>query len=314
MPVTGLHHLTAISSDPLETFRFYTQVLGLRLVKKSVNQDDVATYHLFFGNRLGSPGMDLTFFPFQPVRQGHPGSRSVERIGLAVPLESLDFWQARFSDLGVTQQPVQERFGRPSLPFSDNDGQQFELIGLEKFASQFEEEVWMTADVGAEQAIRCFPWMNLHVNQLSTIEPIMQLFGYEQQANDGAEYLYQLPGVESAGELVVRVSQDAPAQLGAGGVHHLAFGVEAEEDLRRFQSELVELGLRPTAVIDRYYFKSVYFQTPAGLFELATLGPGFTADENESQLGQELALPPFLESKRQEIEANLPPLEIETND
>lgn len=310
MPVTGLHHLTAISSDPLETYHFYTEVLGLRLVKKSVNQDDVATYHLFFGNTEGSPGMDLTFFPFQPVRQGRPGSRSVERIGLAVPADSLDFWQQRFNQLTVEADPIVERFGYQTLAFRDGDGQEFELVGLANFADQFERQVWTTAEIGQDQAIRCFPWMSLSINRLAHLEPILQLLGFKQRQVHRDEYLYQLPSVESAGQLIVRVSDDPPAGMGAGGVHHLALGVRDEVELEQFQFALLDLGLRPTSIIDRYYFKSVYFQTAAGLFELATLGPGFIADEDLDSLGEKLALPPFLEDKRAEIEANLPPLKI----
>lgn len=310
MTVSGIHHITAISSNPQETYDFYTQVLGLRLVKKSVNQDDPATYHLFFGNKTGGPGMDLTFFPFQPSRPGQNGPGFVTAISLAVPVGTLTWWQQRFEDLQVKQGEIFERFGERVLPFQDQDGQQLELVEVAEFTSEFEELVWTTEEVGREQAIRCIHSATLSTQKRETLQPLLEILGYQFEQEQGNQLLFRLKEQQNASRLILELYPDeSMGSTGAGTVHHIAFTVEDQAEQAVWIERLQSLGLQPTTIIDRYYFASVYFRTPAGiLFELATKQPGFTADEELSTLGQELALPPFLEPYRAQIEAGLPPL------
>jgi glyoxalase family protein len=311
-PVHGIHHITAIASDPQATYDFYTQVLGLRLVKKSVNQDDVQTYHLFFGDRVGEPGMDLTFFTFQPLTQGVRGNGQVTTISLVVPRSSLQFWEQRFDKYGVRHEKIEQAFGQELLSFYDQDEQRLELVGvndaeLPKDTSQ----VWATTQISTKHAIRSFHSAKLSVASLSLIEPILtHILGYEVAAHHDNVTLFCIPGGERAAYLEVEESPESEQGItGVGTVHHIAFEVDDEAVLRTQRDRLLDLGLYPTTVINRFYFKSVYFRTPAGiLFELATSGPGFTADETEKELGKKLALPPFLEGQRREIEAGLTPI------
>jgi glyoxalase family protein len=305
--VTGIHHITAIASDPQQTYDFYSKILGLRLVKKSVNQDDVQTYHLFFGDKTGEPGMDLTFFTFQPVMQGVKGVGQVTTISLGVPKDSFDFWVKRLDKYKVRHDEPNKVFGIQTLFFYDNDGQKFELVaGVEEKNPEKNVHVW-TKEVQAEYAIRHFDSATLSVMSKSLVEPVLFLFGYEFVQKEGHHSLYKLNGVDRASYLQVDESPDQEMGINAAGtVHHIAFQVKDEKELEHFQHKLLTIGLYPTEVIDRYYFRSVYFRTHAGiLFELATLGPGFAADEKEEELGEKLALPPFLEHQRQSIEARL---------
>ena len=311
MNVTGIHHITVISSDPQSTYDFYTRVLGLRLVKKSVNQDDPATYHLFFGNKTGGPGMDLTFFPFQPSRSGKNGPGFVTATSFAVPVASLEWWQKRFTTEKVKHQPVIIRFGQKVLPFQDEDGQHLELVEVEQFEPRFEELLWIQAGIPEKHAIRCFHSATLTTQQLEQLQPLLELLGYVKRSEQDGLSLFALPDQTNASQLLVQLSQETFGHTGAGTVHHIAFTVQDRKEQEWWINRLFSVGLQPTTVIDRYYFTSVYFRTPAGiLFELASEGPGFTADENLNMLGSELALPPFLEPQRKQIEKNLPPLGI----
>lgn len=309
--IHGIHHITAIASDPQKTHDFYTQVLGLRLVKKSVNQDDTSTYHLFFGDAVGSPGMDLTFFTFQPSFPGRRGVGQVTTISLAVPEAALPFWVERFEKLQINHDAPTTRFGRSRLRFYDQDDQQLELVGVSQKELEIgeKETIWTTKDISAAHAIRAFHSATLLVSDKALVEPIVQTFGYEEIATEDLTKLYRLPEKNRAAYLEIDETVDQPGVTMAGTVHHIAFAVRDIAAQLKMRQQLVALGLSPTPVIDRFYFKSVYFRTPAGiLFEIATEGPGFTADEDEKELGKQLALPPFLEEQRAEIEAGLVPI------
>lgn len=306
-----IHHITAIAADPRECVDFYTRVLGLRLVKKTVNQDQTEAYHLFFGDRTGEPGMDLTFFTFPGVGAGQRGRGTVSTIALAVPASALPFWQARFEQLGVEQEGVATSFDQQVLTFYDGDGQRLQLVGVNE-AELDSQAVWTTDEVGQAQAVRCFYGARLAVAATNLVEPILtEVLGFEWQVEQDGVRSYRISGERRAGVLEIEevVEQSPPTYNGAGTVHHIAFQVKDRAELLRTREQVRALGLYPTEVIDRYYFQSVYFRTPAGiLFELATNGPGFTADEDEATLGQKLALPPFLEPQRAEIESRLMPL------
>jgi len=310
----GIHHITAIGSDPQRLTDFYTGILGLRLVKKSVNQDDVSAYHLFFGDKTGEPGMDLTFFTFPNVARGSRGAGLVTTISLAVPASSLHFWQDRFARNGVKHDALHKQFGRERLIFYDADDQRLELVGLGK--DELPDEVaqlWITRAIGETEAIRHFHSARLTVTNKALVEPVLlEVLGYQEIEVNGSITLYQREGQARAGYLEMEEAPSLPPGRNASGtVHHIAFATEDEHSQLELRERLIAIGQRPTEVIDRYYFKSIYFRTPAGiLFEIATMGPGFTADEAESELGQRLALPPFLEEYREQIEAGLTPVSV----
>lgn len=310
--VHGIHHITAIASDPQKTVHFYTNVLGLRLVKKSVNQDDVRTYHLFFGDTTGEPEMDLTFFTFHPINQGLQGVGQVTKISLAVPEDSLQFWIERFKAHNVDHESMTTTFGKKRIIFYDFDQQCLELVAVPpKEFSAGAKKVWTSPEITAHSAIGFFYAAQLSVAKTSVIDSVLtDVLGYTVNKAENNTEQYKLINGSRAAFLEVTADLGADQGINAAGtVHHIAFEVADEKELLSFRQRVIDIGLYPTEVINRYYFKSVYFRTRAGiLFELATSGPGFTADEEEAELGKKLALPPFLESRRKEIEANLDPI------
>lgn len=309
--ISGIHHITAIASEAQKTYDFYTNILGLRLVKKSVNQDQTEAYHLFFGDKIGEPGMDLTFFTFPGIGRGNQGAGAVTLISLAVPESSLEFWSKRFDAKDVRHEQIIERFDYKRLAFQDFDGQRLEFVGIPKLET-VTENVWTTSDISIAQAIRHFHCARITLRSQQVIHKVLDEFGYQKKLSEDNLILFQLPKLKRAENLEIAIDASVPHDSGmAGCVHHIAFAVKDEEEELFWREKLRELGLQPTQVIDRYYFKSVYFRLPEGvLFELATMGPGFTVDEAEETLGQKLALPPFLEHQRESIERNLIPINI----
>lgn len=308
--VHGIHHITAIARIPQRTVDFCTHILGLRLVKKSVNQDDVQTYHFFFGDKTGEPGMDLTFFTFDRITQGSQGVGQVTTTALAVPEESLQFWQDRLKKYNCRCEEVREEFGYSRFLFYDFDQQGLEMVGLPNSELRSStKQVWTTEEVSIEHAIRHFHSARLSVASFLQIEDVLtEVLDYQLHHQDEHVRLYRTQNEEDrAIYLEVEESPDmAPGVNASGTIHHIAFRVSDVKTLNSLRSKIQAVGLYPTEVIDRYYFKSVYFRTKAGILcELATDGPGFTADEKESELGKKLALPPFLEDRREEIEAGL---------
>lgn len=307
-----IHHITAIASDAKECIHFYTTILGLSLVKKTVNQDDVSTYHLFFGDTLGNPGMDLTFFIFQPHMQGRAGIGQVTKVSFAVPETSLDFWQKRFIQYNVKHQNINEGFNRKRVLFWDSDGLQLELVGITSQEDTDTTAVWLTPDISIQQAIRYFHSATLTVPNKRVMELLIQhILGFSHVDTGNNTHLYSVSDTHRGGFLEIEEQPTLAGGLNAAGtVHHIAFRVGDEVELESVREKISAIGLYPTEKIDRFYFKSVYFRTPDGiLFEIATDGPGFTADQTEQELGKVLALPPFLEDQREEIEKNLPQLD-----
>jgi glyoxalase family protein len=306
----GIHHITAIGSDPQKLVDFYTQALGLRLVKKTVNQDDVSAYHLFFGDKTGEPGMDLTFFTFPGAQQGARGRGQVTTISLAVPAAALPFWQQRFDQLSIKHDGITRLFDLDRLVFYDFDDQRLELVAIPDLAET--GEVWTTAEISADHAIRAFHSARLTVTGKSSVEGILAGLGYTHIKDEGDIALYHLEGQQRASFLEVEAAPDQPMGYNAvGTVHHIAFGAADEAAQATLRDMMISLGQRPTEAIDRFYFKSVYYRIPAGiLFEIATMGPGFTADEDAAILGERLSLPPFLEPHRAQIEAGLVPVSL----
>ena len=312
MQLTGIHHLTAISAKPRENLAFYTGVLGMRLVKKTVNQDDVSAYHLFYADGKANPGTDLTFFDF-PAAPERRGSNSISRTGLRVAGEkSLGYWRDRLKQAGGHTGDVTEVDGRLTLPFEDQEGQRLVLVddGGAGTASP-----WEKSPVPAEHQIRGLGPIVLTVHDLSrtalVLTEIMNMRRMRDYAAHGAHiHVFAMGEGGPAAELHVLEQKDLQAaRQGAGGVHHVAFRTPDEAQYHAWTARLNELDIRNSGEIDRFYFRSLYFREPNGiLFEIATDGPGFASDEPMETLGEKLALPPFLESRRAAIEAGLKPL------
>jgi glyoxalase family protein len=312
MQLTGIHHLTAVSAKPRENVAFYTGLLGMRLVKKTVNQDDVSAYHLFYADGEANPGTDLTFFDF-PAAPERRGSNSISRTGLRVAGEkSLGFWRDRLKQAGGPTGDVSEVDGRLTLPFEDTEGQRLVLVddGGAGTASP-----WDRSTVPAEHQIRGLGPIVLTVADLARIEQVlthvMNMRRVRDYAAHGAQIsVFAMGEGGPAAELHVIEQRDLPpARPGAGGVHHVAFRTPDEAQYHAWTQRLNELGVRNSGEIDRFYFRSLYFREPNGiLFEIATDGPGFATDEPMETLGEKLALPPFLEGRRREIEAGLKPI------
>lgn len=304
----GLHHITAIASDPKVNLAFYTRVLGLRFVKKSVNQDDPGTYHLYYGDDLGSPGTALTFFPWIGTRRGRPGTGQAFATAFSVPAESLPYWQERFAKLEVKTEPLETRLGEQVLPFFDPDGMRLELVATAETDSRAPAQ---SADVPAAQAIRGFHSSTLALTVAhATAELLTTTMGYRLVAQEKHRARYTTAAGGPGTYVDLLTDPALPRGLnGAGTVHHIAFRVATDADQIHAHELLSSLGLGVSPVIDRAYFKSIYYREPAGvLFEIATDQPGFAIDEPVESLGQKLSLPPRLEPLRREIEAALPPL------
>lgn len=317
MQLHGLHHVTAVTGDAPGNLDFYTRVLGLRLVKKTVNQDDTSAYHLFYADKLGSPGTDMTFFDWPHTAPDTRGTDSiVETMFRLDGRAALDYWAARLDGHGVRRQPIATVNGRDVLRFEDPEGQRLALV--DDGGAPFEGETWDGAGVPAAYAVRGFYGVTLSVPALGQVGLILtQLLNFEETGrfpnpdNPAEEVIvYAMDGGGPGREVHVVVQPGAPrAWLGRGGVHHVAFRLRDDAEQRAWNAHLNRSGLRTSGVIDRFYFQSLYFRISNGiLFELATDGPGFAADEDPAHLGERLALPPFLEPQRARIEAGLRPL------
>ncbi len=304
--LTGLHHITAISSDAKRNLQFYTQVLGLRFVKKSVNQDDTGTYHLYYGNYTGAPGTALTFFPWAGLPRGRPGKGQSYATAFSVPANSLPYWQERLARLKVTTFPVETRFGDQVLPFTDHDGLRLELVATTEADAR---PATPSADVPAEYAIRGFHSSTLAVTDATPTAAVLTgQMGYTQRAQEGHRTRYTVAAGGPGTYVDVTTDPAIPRGLnGAGTIHHVAFRTPTDDTQIAARQTLVANSLHVSPVIDRAYFKSIYYREPNGvLFEIATDQPGFAVDEPVETLGTKLSLPPHLEAYRSEIEAGLP--------
>lgn len=318
MELNGLHHVTAVSAQIGVNADFYTRVLGLRLVKRSVNQDDVSAYHLFYADKAGTPGTDITFFDWPRIGQDRRGTDSIATTAFRVDgRAALDYWLRRFEAEGVAHNAVEGFAGRDVLRFEDPEGQR--LMLMDDGGAPFEGEIWEGSEVPAAFALRGFYAVMLSVPDLTAMDPILtQVLGFSQADRaslpDGAPVtIYETAGGGPGRELwVAEEPNQPPARLGAGGTHHVAFRVADRDAQSAWRERIVRAGLHVSAFIDRFYFHSIYFRVSRGiLFEIATDGPGFAADEDPATLGEHLALPPFLEPQRAAIEANLKPIVIE---
>lgn len=318
MDLTGIHHLTAVSADIRGNYRFYTGVMGMRLVKRTVNQDDTSAYHLFYADGAGSPGTDLTFFDW-PLPRERRGTHSITRTHLRVAgAEALVWWRERLEAEGVAAADVVERDGRATLDFEDPEGQRLALI--DDGGAGDPPVPWAGSSVPEAFQVRGLGPILISVPDLHPTDAMItrvlgmrdvRTYPHPDQARHTVHVYEMGAGGGPHAELHVAHQPDLPpARLGAGGVHHVAFRTPSEEEYHRWTERLTAFGLPHSGEVDRYYFKSLYVREPNGvLFEIATDGPGFAVDEDAATLGEQVALPPFLEPRRAEIVAKLEPID-----
>ena len=306
MSVSGIHHVTAIAGHAQENVDFYAGVLGLRLVKRTVNFDDPLTYHLYYGTETGAPGTILTFFAWPNANHGRVGSGQVNAIALSVPEGSLPWGQERFKSRRVTHDLPLKRFGEDVLPFQDNDGLQLELVPVNEA-----RPAWKGGGVPEECAIRGVHCVTAGEEGYEmTAALLSETLLFTRIGQEGNRFRYRAG--EGHGMIDVLCTPDGPhARGGAGAVHHIAWRVPDDADQLAWRKTLISAGMNVSPVLDRQYFHSIYFREPGGvLFELATDEPGFATDEPEQTLGENLKLPPWLEGARQQIEAGLEPITL----
>jgi glyoxalase family protein len=307
--ILGLHHITAIAGSAKRTLEFYTKILGLRLVKKTVNFDDPGTYHFYFGDEKGTPGSILTFFPWEGMRPGNPGTGMATEIGYSVPLDSLDFWSDRLKHYNVRHNETEEKFGEKYLSFRDPDGLKIKLVTP---LTPDNRKQWETGEVNASVATKGFHSITLMLkNVTSTAKILTDILGYQLIKQDGSNYRFATDAVDNASIVdIIEAPSVAHGIVAAGTNHHVAFRVRDDNILMDYREKIERIGLNVTPKIDRDYFFSIYFREPGGvLFELATDIPGFTKDEPLSELGTHLKLPKQYEDSRKEIEKVLPMLD-----
>ena len=315
MELLGIHHLTAISARIRDNHQFYTQTLGMRLVKRSVNQDDVSAYHLFYADAKGSPGTDLTFFDW-PVAAERRGTNSIARTSLRVAgAKSLDWWKTRLRETGVRAGEIIERDGRLTLDLEDPEGQRLSLVDD---MGAGESHPWDRSPVPAEHQVRGLGPITISVPALQASDAILQKAMNMRPVREYAHpenarhlvHVYEMGRGGPGAELHVAVQPGlTPARQGAGGVHHVAFRTP-DADYDPWADRLNALGISNSGKVDRFWFRSLYFREPNGiLFEIASDGPGFGIDESEATLGEKVVLPPFLESQREQIVAKLKPID-----
>ena len=308
--VSGIHHITAIAGDPQENLDFYSGVLGLKLVKKSVNQDAPDTYHLFYADGRGHPGTDLTFFPWPKMGSGRSGAGVWGEVAFVVPRGTLDYWQERLADHGVTAGEPELRFGEEFLTFRDPHGMELALNEtVPRDGVSF--AAWGESPVPDDRQIRALSAIRLTVrDEEATARFLEESYGFSLRVRDGAWMRYTVGGGAGGQRIDIRVDPDAPrGTWGTGSVHHVAFEVVDDAMERTVRGQIIAAGGRPTVAIDRFWFKSVYAREPSGaLCEIATTGPGFEVDEEPEHLGEKLVLPPWMEDRRAEIESSLPSL------
>ena len=305
----GIHHITAIAGYAQQNFDFYVRKLGMRLVKKSVNQDDPGTYQLFYGNADGDPGSGLTFFPWANATQGKPGVGEAVSVGLAVPSGSMKYWTEHLSEEGIDFEGQEKSFGKTVFRFKDPDLMQLELVFDEKIDDL---PAWSDGAVPQEYGIRGFWGTTLHLQEVEPTAVVLEeVFGFNLTNEKDNQKLYTTDAA-FGGSVIIENVKPKLSSNGKGSIHHVAFRAKDDDHLAELREKVLVLGLYPTEFIDRHWFHSVYFRSPGGvLFEIATDGPGYVVDEDADKLGQKLILPPWLEPKREMIEKRLPEILVD---
>ena len=309
--ITGLHHVTAIASDPQRNLDFYVGLLGLRFVKRTVNFDDPTSYHFYFGDARGTPGTILTFFAWPGARRGIRGTGQIEAPAFAIPPNSVSYWLDRFKEHHVPAEKTLARFGEEVLRFADPDGLVIELIASISSAGF---EPWADSTVPGEYSLRGFHGVSIALEGYEqTAKLLTETFGYRLVEQLNNRFRLAAPSEAGAGRIVdlLCMPDGSPGRVAAGSVHHIAFRARDDAEQLVWRERLVDLGYNVTPVIDRTYFHSIYFREPGGvLFEIATDPPGFTLDESLEELGNQLRLSPWLEPTRSQVEEVLPAIKV----
>jgi glyoxalase family protein len=315
--IPGLHHVTAIASDPQRNLDFYVGVLGLRLIKRTVNFDDPETYHFYFGDRRGTPGTILTFFPWPGARRGIRGTGQVEATAFAIPQSSINYWLERLKQQHVAAERTSPRFGEEVIRLIDPDGLLIELIAVAAGVSSENIEPWPESPIPGEHALHGFHSVSAALEGYErTARLLTDSFGYRVTNESGNRFRFAAAGSSAPGRIIdlLCLPDTGMGRVAAGSVHHIAFRAKDQAEQLRWREHLVELAYNVTPVIDRTYFHSIYFREPGGvLFEIATDAPGFTLDEKLEELGRHLRLPQWMESARSQIEQVLPRIKVPIN-
>ena len=303
----GIHHVTAITSSAEKNYEFFTYTLGMRLVKKTVNQDDIRTYHLFFADDTGSAGTDMTFFDFPGIPKGTHGTNEIYKTAFRVPTDAaLTYWLKRFEKYKVNHTEIQEVFGKKTISFTDFDDQQYMLISDEQNEGVLPGTPWKNGPVPLEYAITGLGPVHIRVAQLDHFKEILEkVMLFTEIATEGNLHLFEVGEGGNGAQLIVEHNTTLPnGRQGYGTVHHSAFRVEDTSVLHEWIDRLQSFGLNNSGYVDRFFFESLYARVAPGiLFEWATDGPGFMGDEPYETVGEKLSLPPFLEEKREQIES-----------
>ncbi|UBH09682.1 ring-cleaving dioxygenase [Macrococcus armenti] len=307
--LTGIHHVTAITSSAEKIYEFFNEILGMRLVKKTVNQDDIETYHLFFADDAGNAGTDMTFFDFKGASKGKHGTNEIARTSFRVPDDkAVSYFLDRFEQFNVKHEGIQEMFGKKILPFEDFDGQLYQIISDEHDSGVAPGTPWKNGPVPEAYGIYGLGPVFINVSQFTAFKAAFEkVYLFKETASEGKYHLFETgKGGNGASVIIVDDVESRSAYQGYGTIHHVAFRVPDEAALNEWVERLQQFNLPNSGYIDRYFFKSLYARLSMPiLFEIATDGPGFMGDEPYETLGEKLSLPPFLESKREEIEAQV---------
>ncbi|MEK5208380.1 ring-cleaving dioxygenase [Psychrobacillus sp. FSL H8-0510] len=309
----GIHHVTAITSSAEENYRFFTYVLGMRLVKKTVNQDDIQTYHLFFADDVGGAGTDMTFFDFPNIPKGTHGTNEIYRTGFRVPTDAaLDYWVKRFDRLNVKHTGIQEQFGTQVLSFVDFDDQQYQLVSDENNNGVAAGTPWQKGPIPLEFAITGLGPITIRIAEFDYMKEVLEkVLLFKEIGQNGSFHLFEVGEGGNGAQVIIEKNVILPpGRQGFGTVHHAAFRVEDRAVLDEWTQRMESFGFKTSGFVDRFFFQSLYSRVANGiLFEFATDGPGFMGDESYETLGEKLSLPPFLEPQREQIEGLVRPID-----
>ncbi|PIC79371.1 ring-cleaving dioxygenase [Sporosarcina sp. P18a] len=307
----GIHHVTAMTDNAMRNYEFFTNVLGMRLVKKTVNQDDIQTYHTFFADDIGSPGTDMTFFDFPNNPKGTPGTNSISRTGLRVPSDAaLEYYLERFKEFGIENDGIQELFGKKVLPFQEADEQKYQLFSDENNEGVAPGTPWKNGPVPEEHAIYGLGPIEITVSYFEDFKKMLtDVYGMKPILEEDNVTLFDIGEGGNGGQVILRYDDTTPGRQGYGQVHHVSFRVKDHEAIKNWEATYDKMGMQHSGHVDRFYFEALYTRIGHILIELSTDGPGFMTDEPYETLGENLALPPFLEPKRKYIESQIRPFD-----
>lgn len=306
----GIHHVTAITDDAERNYKFFTDVLGMRLVKKTVNQDDIYTYHTFFADDEGSPGTDMTFFDFPNIPKGKSGTNSITKPSFRVPNDAaLSYYEQRFNDFGVKHDGIQTLFGKQVLPFEESDGQHYQLVSDELNSGVAPGKPWQNGPVPTDKAIYGLGPIEITVSYFEDFKKILeQIYGMKTIVEEQNVALLEVGAGGNGGQVILRKDTTSnEAVQGYGEVHHVSFRLKDHEAIAQWEEKYKEVGIGNSGLVDRFYFEALYARIGHILIEVSTDGPGFMGDEPYETLGESLSLPPFLENQRDYIESEIRP-------